>query len=76
MSSSSAARDRPTRCSRTFANERGIIGGSPLSKYYRGHDNDFLVCCYRNKHTGSRSTSLVDGLESSYPPMLAAMAIL
>ncbi|MFN0278519.1 MAG: aminomethyl-transferring glycine dehydrogenase subunit GcvPA [Pyrinomonadaceae bacterium] len=24
--------------------ENGIIGGLPLSKYYAGHDNDFLVC--------------------------------
>jgi len=25
-------------------NENGIIGGLALSKYYGGHDNDFLVC--------------------------------
>lgn len=26
------------------AREKGVIGGIALSKYYGGHDNDFLVC--------------------------------
>jgi glycine dehydrogenase subunit 1 len=34
-----------------------IIGGLPLSKYYQGHDNDFLVCV-----TETNTREQIDGL--------------
>ena len=37
--------------------ENGIIGGLALSKYYRGHDNDFLVCV-----TETNNKSQIDDL--------------
>lgn len=43
----------------------GIVGGLALSKYYAGHDNDFLVCV---TETNSRQQIdvLVNNLRSSY----------
>ena len=38
----------------------GIIGGLALSKYYAGHDNDFLVCV-----TETNSREQIDSLVSS-----------
>ncbi|MGB2752551.1 MAG: aminomethyl-transferring glycine dehydrogenase subunit GcvPA [Pyrinomonadaceae bacterium] len=40
--------------------EKGIIGGLALSKYYGGHDNDFLVCV-----TETNSREQIDSLVSS-----------
>ena len=37
--------------------EKGIIGGLALSKYYSGHDSDFLVCV-----TETSSKANIDGL--------------
>ena len=33
-----------------LSTEKGIIGGLALSKYYPGHDNDFLVCVTETKN--------------------------
>ncbi len=40
--------------------ENGIVGGLALSKYYSGHDNDFLVCV-----TETNSREEIDGLVES-----------
>ncbi len=40
--------------------EKGIIGGLALSKYYGGHDNDFLVCV-----TETNSREQIDALVES-----------
>ncbi|MCC6329565.1 MAG: aminomethyl-transferring glycine dehydrogenase subunit GcvPA [Acidobacteria bacterium] len=40
--------------------EKGIIGGLALSKYYNGHDNDFLVCV-----TETSSKRQIEGLTGS-----------
>lgn len=40
--------------------EKGVIGGLALSKYYTGHDNDFLVCV-----TETASKANIDKLVSS-----------
>ncbi len=37
--------------------EKGVIGGLALSKYYGGHENDFLVCV-----TETNSREQIDGL--------------
>jgi glycine dehydrogenase subunit 1 len=44
----------------TELREKGIIGGLPLSKYYAGHDNDFLVCA-----TETNSAIQIDALTSA-----------
>lgn len=42
------------------AREKGVVGGLALSKYYGGHDNDFLVCV-----TETNSREQIDGLVSA-----------
>jgi hypothetical protein len=42
--------------------ESGILGGLPLSKYYEGHDNDFLVAV-TELNTRSQIDGLVEGLK-------------
>jgi glycine dehydrogenase subunit 1 len=41
--------------------EKGIIGGLPLSKYFGGHDNDFLVCATETI-SKEQIDALADGL--------------
>lgn len=41
--------------------ENAIIGGLVLSKYYSGHDNDFLVCV-TEMSSKEQIDSLVEGL--------------
>ena len=41
----------------------GIIGGLALSKYYDGHDNDFLVCVTET-NTREQIDALVAGLST------------
>jgi glycine dehydrogenase subunit 1 len=41
--------------------ENGIIGGLALSKYYAGHNNDFLVCVTET-NTREQIDALVAGL--------------
>ena len=41
--------------------ENGIIGGLAISKYYTGHDNDFLVCVTET-NTKSQIDAFVNGL--------------
>lgn len=43
--------------------ESGIIGGLALSKYYDGHDNDFLVCVTET-NTREQIDGLIEGLRS------------
>jgi glycine dehydrogenase subunit 1 len=43
--------------------ESGILGGLPLSKYYQGHDNDFLVAV-TEMNSRSQIDALADGLKS------------
>ena len=42
--------------------ESGVLGGIPLSKYYSGHDNDFLVCA-TEMNTKDQIDRLVSGLK-------------
>jgi glycine dehydrogenase subunit 1 len=44
-------------------NEKGIIGGLALSKYYYNRDNEFLVCVTET-NTKSQIDSLVEGLRN------------
>ena len=44
MNSSFAARHPATEIFEKVRTENGVIGGLALSKYYGGHDDDFLVC--------------------------------
>jgi glycine dehydrogenase subunit 1 len=44
-------------------NTNGIIGGLPLSKYYRGRDNDILVCVTET-NTREQIDALVAGLST------------
>ncbi|MBS1798063.1 MAG: aminomethyl-transferring glycine dehydrogenase subunit GcvPA, partial [Acidobacteria bacterium] len=41
--------------------EKGVIGGLALSKYYKGSENDFLVCVTET-NTKAQIEELVDGL--------------
>jgi glycine dehydrogenase subunit 1 len=43
--------------------DNGVIGGLALSKYYKGHDNDFLVCVTETSRKESID-DLVTGLSS------------
>ncbi len=43
--------------------ESGIIGGLALSKYYTGHNNDFLVCVTET-NTREQIDGLIEGLRS------------
>lgn len=43
--------------------EKGIIGGLPLSKYYYNRDNEFLVCVTET-NTKTQIDGLVEGLRS------------
>lgn len=43
--------------------ENGIIGGLALSKFYEGHDNDFLVCVTET-NTREQIDGLIEGLRS------------
>lgn len=43
--------------------EKGIIGGLPLSKYYQNRDNEFLVCVTET-NSKEQIDSLVEGLKS------------
>lgn len=45
------------------ARQKGVIGGIALSKYYGGHDNDFLVCV-----TETASRENIDSLVVSLNP--------
>lgn len=44
-------------------NEKGIIGGLALSKYYQNRENEFLVCVTET-NTKAQIDSLVEGLRS------------
>ena len=44
--------------------ENGILGGLALSKYYKGHGNDFLVCVTET-NTKSQIEKLTEGLKNS-----------
>jgi glycine dehydrogenase subunit 1 len=46
-----------------LCSENGIIGGLPLSKYYRNRENDFLVCVTET-NTKEQIDSLVNALKS------------
>jgi glycine dehydrogenase subunit 1 len=52
--------DRPADKLLGAIREKGIIGGFALSKYYAGHDNDFLVAV-----TETNSKGQIDGLVDS-----------
>lgn len=51
---------RPAALILESAREKGVIGGLALSKYYGGHDNDFLVCV-----TETNSREQIDNLVST-----------
>jgi len=44
--------------------KNGVIGGLPLSKYYSGHDNDFLVCVTETT-TRAQIDTLAEALTNS-----------
>ncbi len=44
--------------------EKGVVGGLALSKYYGGHDNDFLVCVTET-NTRPQIDSLIDSLKTA-----------
>jgi len=48
---------RPATETLESVREKGIVGGLALSKYYGGHENDFLVCV-----TETNSREQIDGL--------------
>ncbi len=51
---------RPATETLEAVREKGIVGGLALSKYYGGHDNDFLVCV-----TETNSREQIDSLVAS-----------
>ena len=48
---------RPATETLETVREKGVVGGLALSKYYGGHENDFLVCV-----TETNSREQIDGL--------------